>query len=160
MVFLVFTSTVLIFQNFSGYAGSLKQVHSQDLQNKNTLVAVSDLAFGGVSTYTGSIIYQVGSQHPVGRSLAHPEHELHHGDERLGLLEGYELSLHNGTVTNYPQNILPGLDVFSLGVSDTDAATSYVVGLSLVVSSGFRVPPSYQQPTPPNPNWVVSVPET
>src|SRR5208283_5763647 len=50
VVFLVFTSTVLIFENFTGYASTFKQVNQGDVQNKNTVLSIQDLAFGGVTT--------------------------------------------------------------------------------------------------------------
>jgi hypothetical protein len=145
VVFLVFTSTVLIFENFTNYAGTFKQVNQGDLQNKNTVVAVQDLAFGGLTTVPADETLKAVPNANYRPYL--PIQNMNFTDSMDGwtFSRGYELSLHNGQVTNYPKNVLPGLDVFTMFISNLDVPASYPFGtvitqVSLVVNSAWKVP--------------------
>src|SRR5208282_4957541 len=128
VVFLVFTSTVLIFENFTGYASTFKQVNQGDVQNKNTVLSVQDLAFGGLTTAPANENL-VAVPNTDLRPYA-PVENMNFTNSMTGwtFSRGYELSLHNGQVTNYPKNVLPGLNVFTMVISNLDVPASYPDG--------------------------------
>jgi hypothetical protein len=162
VVFLVFTSTILIFENFTGYATTFKQVNQGDVLNKNTVLSVPDLAFGGLTTV------------PVDENLPAvtntnfrpylPITNMNFTNSMNGwtFSRGYELSLHDGQVTNYPENVLPGLNVFTMVVSNLDCTPScpaqfplgtVITSVSLIVNPAWKVPVTPQVSPPPAGEW-------
>src|SRR5208283_2150724 len=118
VVFLVFTSTILIFENFTGYANTFKQVNQGDVQNKNTLLSVQDLAFGGLATVPVDENLKAEGNAAFRPYL--PVQNMNFTNSMTGwtFSQAYKLSLHNGQLTNYPENVLPGLNVFTLVISN------------------------------------------
>jgi hypothetical protein len=163
VVFLVFSSTVLIFQTFTGYATTFKQVNQGDLNNKKTSLTIQDLAFGGLATTSAQ--ENLGAVPNSANENYLPVQNMNFTNSMNGwtFSRGYELSLHNGQVTNYPENVLPGLDVFTMVITNLDTNPPYAFGtiitsVTLIVNSQWRVPVATQV-TPPleGADWTVSV---
>lgn len=161
VVFLVFSSTVLIFETFTNYATTFKQVNQQDLQNKATSLAISQVAFGGVVATSESVTVPTvlgGLTAP----LFKPVQNMNFTSSMEGwtFSRGYDLSLHTGTLYNSPENVLPGLDIYSLTVANNDSltppappgVTSYIVQVEISVNPNFLAPESLQ--LAPNANWA------
>ncbi len=68
----------------------------------------------------------------------------------------YQLALHDGTVTNYPADVLPGVDVFLLNVTNADlfGVASSIEKVQIDVNPNFQVPASLLVPHPPA-GWTV-----
>ena len=158
VVFLIFTSTVLIFNKFTGYAGAFKQVNQDDIQAKDTVASVSNLDFGGVvpASVLTSGTATANSGSPTMSLL--PVQNMNFTDNMDGwtFSRDYELALHDASITNYPLNVLPGVDVFLLDVSNTDpvSVSSAVMEVQLAANPSFDVPASLQVAPA---GWCVSV---
>ncbi|MDG6925925.1 MAG: hypothetical protein JRN09_05180 [Nitrososphaerota archaeon] len=151
VVFLVFSSTVLIFEQFTNYAVTFKQVGQQDQANKATSLGFSGFSFGGNMTHSTNETIQAAPA--TGVSSLAPIQNMNFTNSMSGwtFSRAYELSLHTGEVTNYPKNVLPGLEVYTLTVYNNDptsgplAEPSYITGVQISVSPSFVVPASLQE---------------
>ncbi len=160
VVFLVFSSTVLVFQAFSGYANQFKQVNAQDVQNKDTSVTLQNLVFGGViPPASGVMAINPTVANSVNKPLL-PVTNMNLSSSMTGwtFSKEYKIVRDDGLITNTFQDVLPSVTVFTLGISNTDpgppAPASTIIQVSLQVDSRFTLAGTQ---IPPNGNWVVGI---
>jgi hypothetical protein len=166
VVFLVFSSTILVFESFSGYSLLFKQANQQDAQNKATSVAVSALAFGGTlptPPQTEALDAMPNSAIPARTLLPISNMNFTGGMSGWVFSRSYKIVRDNGYVTNAYLDVLPGDTVFLLSVTNADtvgvcapAPTSCITVVSLLVDPGFTLNPLAEQPPSPG-SWTTSV---
>jgi len=159
VVFLVFSATVLVFQSFSNYSLVVKQVNSQDAQNKVTDAGISALAFGGlpsppVVTCPGgtqiagaceTMTATLNNLSPTRSLLPISNMNLSNSMNGWVFSRAYKIVRDNGYITNAYLNIIPGGTVFKLNVTNADpsgsciALTSCITRVSLQVDSRFSL---------------------
>jgi hypothetical protein len=150
VVFLLFSSTVLIFESFGNYSLLSKGVDQQEAQNRATNAGIATLAFGGLtpsSTYVETLTAAPNTASPT-RSLL-PIANMNFSNNMNGWVfsRDYKIVRDYGYVTNTFLDIIPGGTVFTLAVSNADTSgscaavpiTSCITKVSLQVDSRFSL---------------------
>lgn len=154
VVFLVFTSTIEIFQAFTGYELTVKQVNKVDATNQATVARVSALSFGGYYSNTSSFGLKSVTNTNDQPLIPVDNMNLTSGMQSWAFNRAYEVTEHDATVTNAAENVLPGLTTFTLTVFNNDTALTSIVDVKLEVNPLFSV---NQTLIPAPTGWSVSL---
>lgn len=154
VVFLVFTATIVVFQSFSSYNLTVKQVDQVAAVNQATSASISSLAFGGYYSSTGTFGLQSETNTRNQSLIPVTNMNLTGGMQSWAFNRAYEVTEHDATVENAYQNVLPGLTTFNMTVFNNDTAPTVIVSVELAVDALFSVNSSL---VPAPSGWAVSV---
>ncbi len=158
VVFLVFTTMVLIFSNFDTYVSKSNASNQQQQQDRGTALSITGVTFGGVlvppvaTTLTG--------QQNIQQKALLPVSNMNFSTNMKGwfLSRSYALLKDNATVVNSLQNLnatnpvaLPGSVDFLLNVTNTDTsgAGRAIAYVSIAADQNFSLLAAPLQKPPP-----------